>query len=131
MIVADASAILEILLQTRAAEAIEDRILRPGESIHVPSLLDLEVVQVLRRYVSRGDLTLSRARASLDILAGFPMERHTHEALLPRIWELRENLTAYDASYVALAEGLEAPLVTCDARLAGASGIRATVELFS
>lgn len=130
MIVADASAILELLLGTPAAAVIESRLFRDGETTHVPALLDLEVAQVLRRYVSRGEVAMARARVSLDLLIGFPMERYTHEPLLPRIWELRDNLTAYDAAYVALAEGLRAPLVTCDARLANAPGIRTSVELF-
>jgi predicted nucleic acid-binding protein len=129
MIVADASAILELLLQSELAAAIETRLFASGEAIHVPSLLDLEVAQVMRRYVLRSELSVPRARASLDVLAGLPMERHLHESLVPRIWELRENLTVYDAAYVALAEGLRAPLVTCDAKLAKASGIRARVEL--
>jgi predicted nucleic acid-binding protein len=77
----------------------------------------------------RGELYPARAQAALDMLAAFPMHRYTHEPLVPRIWELRENLTAYDAAYVALAEGLRAPLITCDKRLASALGVRATVEL--
>ena len=130
MIVADASAILEMLLQTDAAPSIEARVIDSGESIHAPALIDLEVAQVLRRYVMRGEMTPSRARLALDLLQGFPMERHLHEPLMTRVWELRENLTAYDAAYVALAEGLRATLVTCDARLAQAPGVRAAVEVF-
>jgi predicted nucleic acid-binding protein len=130
VIVADASTILEILLRTNAAAAIESRLFRRGETTHVPALLDLEVAQVLRRYVARGEVAAQRAAAAIGLLIGFPMERYSHEPLLPRIWELRDNLTAYDAAYVALAEGLRATLVTCDARLAGARGIRASVELF-
>ncbi len=129
MIVADASAILELLLQSDAASAIESRLFAGGEAIHVPALLDLEVAQVLRRYVLRADMTAARAGMALDLLQGFPMERHLHESLLGRIWELRENFTVYDACYVALAEGLRATLVTCDARLAKAPGIRAPIEL--
>jgi len=130
VIVADASAILEILLGTPQGAVIESRVFRRGETIHTPALLDVEVAQVLRRYVSRGEVAQGRARAALDLLLGFPMERYTHEPLLSRIWELRANLTAYDAAYVALAEGLRAPLVTCDVRLANAPGIRTAVELF-
>jgi predicted nucleic acid-binding protein len=109
VIVADASAILEVLLRTPAAAAIEARVLRDDETVHAPALLDLEVAQVLRRYVARGEVAPSRARAALDLLTGFPLERYAHEPLLPRIWELRASLTAYDAAYVALAEGLRAP----------------------
>src|SRR5512146_3587854 len=129
MIVADASAILELLSRTPVGAAVEARLFRANETVHVPALLDLEVAQVLRRYVARGDLAEPRARASLDLLVAFPMERYSHEPLVRRIWELRDNLTAYDAAYVALAEGLRVPLVTCDARLAGAPGIRADVEV--
>ncbi len=129
MIVADASAILELLLQSDSAPAIESRLFAGGDAIHVPALLDLEVAQVLRRYVLREDMTAARARVAIEVLQGLPMERHLHEPLLLRIWELRENLTVYDACYVALAEGLRATLVTCDARLAKAPGIRAPIEL--
>ena len=129
MIVADASTIIEVLLRSEAGLVAEQRLLRRGETIHSPALVDVEVAQVLRRYVLRGDLSASWARAAIGLLSGFPMERYGHEPLLPRIWELRDNLTAYDAAYVALAEGLRAPLITCDARLANASGIRASIEL--
>lgn len=129
MIVADASAILELLLRTEAGALVERRLLRRAENIHVPALIDLEVAQVLRRYVTRKEMTPLRARAAIDIMVAFPMQRYTHEPLLSRIWELRDNLTAYDAAYVALAEGLRAPLLTCDARLANAPGIHAAIEL--
>jgi len=131
VIVADASAVLELLLRTDTGRDVEARLLRRGETIHAPALIDLEVAQVLRRYVARGELTAARAKLSLDTLALFPMERYTHEPLIDRIWPLRDNLTAYDAAYVALAEGLRAPLLTCDAKLAGAPGIRTTIELIA
>lgn len=129
MIVADASAILELLLRTPAGAAVEARLFRPDETVHAPALIDLEVAQVLRRYVARGEMPEHRARASLDLLVAFPMDRYSHEPLVRRIWALRANMTAYDAAYVALAEGLGAPLLTCDAKLAAASGTRASIEL--
>ena len=129
MIVADASAILELLLRTPFGAAVDARLFRVRETVHVPALLDLEVAQVLRRYVARGDLAEPRARASLDLLVAFPMERYSHEPLVRRIWELRGNLTAYDAAYVALAEALRAPLLTCDSKLAAAPGTKARIEL--
>ena len=129
MIVADASTVLEVLLRSDLGRAAEARLFQPGETIHAPALIDVEVAQVLRRYVARGQLAAPRARASVAIAAAFPMRRYTHEPLLQRIWELRENLTAYDAAYVALAEALRAPLLTCDARLARAPGTRASIEL--
>ncbi|MEO7457036.1 MAG: type II toxin-antitoxin system VapC family toxin [Gemmatimonadaceae bacterium] len=129
MIVVDASAVVELLLRSAAGEAISKRVLRKGETMHAPALLDVEVAHVLRRYVARKDMTAQRAKAALDLLVSFPMERYTHEQLLQRIWELRDNVSAYDAAYVALAEGLRAPLLTCDAKLAAAPGLRADMEL--
>ena len=129
MIVADASAILEVLLRTDAAPRVEARLFAAGESLHAPHLLDVEVAQVLRRYAARHELTPLRALAALELLARFPIARYPHAPLLGRIWALRENLTAYDAAYVALAEGLGATLVTRDERLASAPGHRARVDL--
>lgn len=129
MIVLDASVVLEVLLRTPHSDEIADRILRPRERLHVPHLLDLEVAQVLRRYVARGELTQPRGREALELLAVFPLIRYGHEPLLERIWQLRDSLTAYDAAYVALAEALGVTLLTRDARLARAPGIRATVEV--
>lgn len=129
MIVVDASAILETLLGTPAAPAIEQRLFEPGQTLHTPHLLDLEVTQVLRRYAATGQIDAASGRAALDDLADLPLHRHPHGFFLPRIWELRANLTAYDAAYVALAEALHAPLLTCDKRLAKAAGVRAQIEL--
>ena len=129
MIVVDASAILELLLAATAAPDIENRLLRTLESLHAPHLLDLEVAQVLRRYVSAGELTPQRGRQALDDLAELPIIRYPHNLFLSRIWALRHNVTAYDAAYLALAESLPAPLVTCDAHLASAPGHRAIIEL--
>jgi predicted nucleic acid-binding protein len=130
LIVVDASALLELFLRTPRAEVIEERLLAAGESLHAPALIDLEVLQVLRRYESRRELSAQRAGEILDLLRVFPLERYTHEALAARIWQLRANLTAYDAAYVALAEGLRAPLVTCDAKMVAVSGALVTFELF-
>ena len=120
-----------MLLRTDTGLRVEERLLRRGETLHAPALIDLEVAQVLRRYVTRAQMTPLRARAAIDILMGLSMERYTHEPLMPRIWELRDNLTAYAAAYVALAEGLRAPLLTCDERLANAPGIRAVVDVIT
>lgn len=127
--VVDASVVLEMLLRTPASDAIADRILTSRERLHAPHLLDLEVAQVMRRYVARRELTEPRARQALEILPVFPLTRYAHEPLLPRIWQLRGTLTAYDAAYVALAEALGVILLTRDERLSRASGIRAKVEL--
>jgi predicted nucleic acid-binding protein len=129
VIVVDASAALEVFLNTPAAPTVAARLFDPRESLHAPHLIDVEVAQVLRRYATAGAATPDRCRTVLADLADLSLQRHPHTILLPRIWELRHNLTAYDAVYVALAEALDAPLVTRDARLAGASGHRARVEV--
>lgn len=129
MIVVDASAMIEVLLQTPAAASIEQRILEPDETLHVPHLLDLEVAQTLRRFVAAGQAAWGRCQAALEDLAAFSLRRHPHNVLLPRVWALRTNLTAYDAVYVALAEALNAPLLTRDKRLAAAPGHSARIEL--
>jgi predicted nucleic acid-binding protein len=130
LIVVDASAMLEVLLGTETGARLEDRLLSRGESLHAPHLLDVEVAQVLRRYATAGELTPERGREALMDLADFPVHRYPHDVLLPRIWELRHNVTAYDAAYLALAETLAAPLVTCDGRLASAPGHAARVEVY-
>ena len=129
MIVLDASTVLELLLRTDAASEIETRALRPGMTLHCPHLLDLEVVQVLRRFARGNEMSESRVREALEDLRSLPLTRYPHQPFLDRIWELRENLTAYDGAYVALAEALDATLLTSDARLARTSGHQAMVEL--
>jgi len=129
VIVLDASAVLEILLYTPVGVALQGRIIARGESLHAPHLLDVEVAQVLRRYVRVQAITEQRARGALADLADLRLRRYPHSPLLPRAWELRDNLTAYDAIYVALAEAVAAPLVTRDRRLASSAGHRAEVQV--
>ena len=129
MIVVDASAMLEALLRTPSARAVEERLFEPRQTLHAPHLLDIEVAQVIRRYAAKGEIDSERGRAALADLADFPLRRYPHDFLLPRVWDLRYNLTAYDAVYVALAEALDAPLLTRDQRLAAAAGHHARVEL--
>jgi len=129
VIVVDASAVLELLLRTPASRVVETRLFDGRETLHAPHLLDVEVAQVIRRYASKSEIAPERGREVLVDLVDLPLRRYPHDILLPRIWELRENLTAYDAAYVALAEALEAPLLTRDKRLAGSPGLAARVEL--
>jgi predicted nucleic acid-binding protein len=128
--VVDASAVLEVLLQTADGAPLTPRLLSQDTSLHAPHLLDLEVAQVLRRFVRKGEVEPQRARQALEDLLALPLERYSHDLLVPRVWELRENLTAYDASYVALAEILEATLLTRDDRIRKAPGHFARVEVF-
>ena len=126
----DASAMLEVLLRTETGGRIEDRLLSRRESLHAPHLLDVEVAQVVRRYAAAEELTHERGLEALMDLVAFPVHRYPHDVLLPRIWELRHNVTAYDAAYLALAETLAAPLVTCDARLGSAPQHQAEIEVY-
>ena len=130
MIVLDASATVDWLLQTAAGQRIEKRIYSHNESLHTPHLLDLEVTQVLRRLVREGALSVRRADEAVRDLLDLRITRYPHFVLLPRIWQLRHNFSAYDAAYVVLAEKLGAALVTRDGRLASASGHAAPIELF-
>lgn len=129
MIIADASAVLEVLLRTSGAARAEQHLFAPGQTLHAPHLIDVEVAQVLRRYAMNGDIGVERCAAALDDWVDFRVQRYPHDVLLKRVWGLRENLTAYDAAYVALAEALDAPLLTCDKRLAAAPGHDAQVTL--
>jgi predicted nucleic acid-binding protein len=129
VIVVDASALLEVLLNTSAAAGIANRLFADDETLHAPHLLDLEIAQVLRRYTAAGEMDPRRGQQALDDLADLPLVRYPHDLFLPRIWELRDNLTAYDAAYVALAEALAAPLLTRDAALASRGVHRARVDL--
>ncbi len=129
MIVLDASAAVDWLVQTAAAPRIESRIFSRNQSLHAPELLDLEVAQVLRRLVREGTLSASRAEQAIQDLLDLRITRYPHFVLLPRIWQLRHNLSAYDAAYVVLAEKLGATLLTRDARLASASSHAATIEV--
>ena len=129
MIVLDASAAIEWLLKSPVGVKIDKRIFARSESLHVPHLLDIEVAQVLRRYVREKMITSQRAQEALEDLAGLPLDRYPHDFLLPRVWELRATLTAYDAVYVALAELLDASLLTCDRKIATASRHSVNIEV--
>jgi len=130
VIVLDASAAVDWLLQTAAGRRIETRIYSRGESLHAPHLLDLEVAQVFRRLVRETTVSAQRADQAIQDLQDLRLTRYPHFVFLSHIWRLRQNLSAYDAAYVALTEELDATLLTRDARLASSPGSRAKIELF-
>ncbi len=129
MIVIDASALLEFLLQTPLGTRVEARLLRDGDEFHSPHLVDVEVTQGLRRLVRSREVSPDRASEAIADLMDLDLHRHAHVDLLTRAWKMRENITAYDAMYVALAEALDAAIVTCDAPLANAPGHHARIEV--
>ncbi|MCU1484115.1 MAG: putative nucleic acid-binding protein contains domain [Actinomycetia bacterium] len=130
MIVVDASVVVTAV----AAVGPDGTLARhrlTGEHLHAPHLLDLEVASALRQLVGRRAIKAAAAATALDELTRLPLRRVPHVRLLPRCWELRHNLSTYDACYVALAEALRLPLLTADQRLARAPGIRCDVELLT
>ena len=124
MIVLDASAVLELLLGTPSGIEVRTRLADAATALHVPHLLDVEVAQVLRRYVREAQLRPDEAAEAIRDLRDLDLTRHAHEPLLDRIWDLRDTFSAYDAVYVALAEVLDASLLTSDRRLARAPGMK-------
>lgn len=128
MLVIDCSAVIDALVVPRDPRLVE-RLSRAKE-LHAPHLLDVELLHALRRLVATGKLTRERAEYVREDFAALRIRRYAHHPFADRIWALRDNLTAYDAAFVALAEALAVPIVTCDARLASASAHQADVELF-
>lgn len=129
MIVLDASVVVELLLATPTGRAVESHVTRPDENVNVPHLLSVEVTHALRRLMHTGTVADLEARQALAALQRLPAFRWQHEPLLSRVWELRHSLSAYDAVYIALAELLDATLLTTDARLGRSAGHRARVEV--
>lgn len=130
MIVVDAS-VLAPALADDGADGDRVRLRLRGEQLVAPELVDLEVLSTLRRAVRAGRLDERRSGQALDDLAALPLRRVPHLPLLARAWELRDNLTAYDAAYVALAESLRALLLTADGGIEKASGVRCEVEVLT
>ena len=130
MIVVDAS-VLVVALGDDADDGDLARARLRGEDFSAPELIDLEVGSALRRLLATGKLDRRRAELALGDLVELPLRRGAHRPLVARCWQLRENCTFYDAAYVALAELLEAPLVTADMRLAAIPGARCDIDLLS
>jgi predicted nucleic acid-binding protein len=131
VIVLDASALVEMVLDTPTGRSVATRIADPALGLHVPHLADVEVAQALRRYARDGELTGGEAAHALEDFRALDVERHAHEPLLTRVWQLRENFSVYDAVYVALAEALGTTVLTCDRRLARTAGVARRVELIT
>jgi predicted nucleic acid-binding protein len=127
VIVIDAGAVVELLAAREQGSLVAEHVLDAGGRLRAPHLVDFEVASVVRRWVARGEVTESGGRAVLDRLPRLRLRRTPAEPLLERIWQLRHNLTAYDAAYVALAEALDVPLLTTDARLARSTGHTASI----
>jgi len=125
MLIVDASAIGDLLLRRPIGKVVARHLREAEFDLHAPHLMDVEVLSALRRVVATGETTPERADEAVADLLDLPIERYAHEPLVWRIWELRHNLSAYDAVYVALAEAIVeggAPLLTADIRLARAVG---------
>ena len=130
MIVVDAS-VLSVALGDDGTDGAAARAAISGETLTAPELLDLEVLSVWRRQVAAGRMSRGRAELALADLYAIPVRRASHRPLMDRCWELRQTVTAYDAAYVALAEVLAVPLLTADARLSRAPGLRCQVDLLT
>lgn len=130
MLVVDTSAILAAIVGRPRIPALGQRLASDGD-LHAPHLIDVELLHGLRRLVMTGNLGQDRAEDCRADFADLALARYPHQPLADRMWELRHNLTAYDAAFVALSEALAVPLVTCDARLFEAPGLRSDVLLFT
>jgi len=128
--VLDASAVVEWLLGSERGDAVAEQLIDdPDGAFFAPDLLDIEILQAFRRLARSGAVSSARATGAVELLQALPVERRSAGILVSRIWALRGNLSAYDAAYVALAEALDCPLLTCDARIADAPGHGARVRV--
>lgn len=131
MIVLDASALVELILDTPLGRVVSQRIADPVEALHTVHLADLEVVQALRRLVREGRIDLGTADDALGDYRALDLVRHAHEPLLDSVWGLRDNVTAYDAAYAALGESLDTTVLTCDGPLSRANAVSGRFELIA
>lgn len=129
MIVLDSSIALEIVLNTPLGTHCAGRVF--GQLRHAPHLIDLEILNALRRFVRLGRIDEAEAGMALDAFTDIPIERHAHVDSASRIWELRNSVSPYDCAYIALAEVLDATLLTCDGKLSRSHGHNARIELLS
>jgi predicted nucleic acid-binding protein len=127
IVVVDASAIVNVLIDAEPAELVAEV---ATHSLAAPHVLDFEVLNVLRRLVRRGEVSEKDAVEARHLYVSMNITRYAADGLIERIWALRNSLTSYDASYVALAEVLDAPLLTCDAKMAKAVGHQAVIRNF-
>jgi predicted nucleic acid-binding protein len=128
VVVVDSSALVDFLTNIEAHPRIGRILMVDPGALNAPEIVDLEMLSVFRQMVFDGRLDAERASGFLVDFQALPIERHSHEYFVRRIWELRDNISPYDAAYVALAEFLNAPLLTRDARLARTSGHAARIE---
>lgn len=129
MLVVDTSAVLEAIAALDPARGLIERLAEDGD-LHAPHLIDTELLHALRRMSINDQISNERAEDARSDFAELALVRYRHQPLNDRVWELRHNVTAYDATFIALAEALAAPLITCDARLASSPGHSAQIELF-
>jgi predicted nucleic acid-binding protein len=128
VLVVGTSAALAALIASEPPAGLVERLAGDGD-LHAPHLIDIEMLHALRRMTTRGELNEDRAADARTDFADLALTRYPHHPLSDRVWKLRHNLSAYDATFVALAEVLDATLITCDARLAAAAGHHAAVQL--
>lgn len=129
MLVVDTSAVVEVLVAVTPPPGLLDRLIGDGD-LHAPHLVDVEFLSALRRFAMTGAVSNERAADFRGAFSALRLTRHSHSPLTERVWDLRNGLSAYDATFVALAELLDVPLITCDSRLAGSSGHHAVIELY-
>jgi len=122
VLVLDASAVIEVLFRTKVGTKVAEVIFEPKINLVAPELLPVETIQVIRRYIYSKELSIPRASVAFKDLQDLPIAYYSYQILMNRIWELKNNFSAYDATYIALAECLESPLLTCDSAFQKGSG---------